>query len=345
MVFEGDGALEQIDRAVDLPEEWDTLAGDNYALQRRFLRALEPATVSEKSYHLFRDDEGNLDSIVLLQKVRKFNLSQYTRFDFPVTANLLHVPLSVTRPGMVVGDRTRSRVEAFVKNLPGYSLVLNWREPGTFADMAAGAMSPQVALRLRWKTFDDYLASMRSAYRHRLQKALRKGRELQFRFLDDNREFEEIYHRFYLELNHGSRIRIEELDISWFRSDLGRILICEHEGKPQGFTQAIENGNELVWAFVGYCHEDNSRRDIYLNLILHLIRYGIDNGFELFEMGQTAEDTKLRLGGTYTPLQALVRHSFPVVNWGCRLTMPFLACKPVPDKFRVFRDEPLPPAS
>lgn len=330
--------MKTIQRASELPIEWDELAGDNYALQRRFLSVLETATDSRKSYHLFHDDEGRLDSIVLSQQVRKFNLTQYTPFNVPVTANLLHVPLSVTRPGMVVGERTRSQVESFVKSLRGYSLILNWDKPGTFADMVAGTMSPQVSLRLRWKSFEDYLASQRSAYRHRLQKALKKGREQRFRFLQDNREFEEVYHSFYLRLNETSRIRVEKLDFSWFRSDLGRILICEHDGKPQGFAQAIENGKELVWAFVGHCQEDNAARDIYLNLILRLIRYGIENGFEIFEMGQTAEDAKLRLGGTYTPLNALVRHSSPLMHLGCRLSMPFLVCKPVPDKFRVFRD-------
>lgn len=330
----------EIRRACDLPDQWDELAGDNYALQRRFLSALEGATDSVKSYHLFHDDQGRLDSIVFLQKVRGFNLTQYTPFDLRVTANLLHVPLSVTRPGMVLGESTRGQVEAFVKRLPGYSLVLNWREAGSFADMAAGAMSPQVTLRLRWKTFEDYLASQRSNYRHRLQKALKKGRELQFRFLEDNREFDETYHSFYLRLNTTSRIRIEQLDISWFRSDLGRILVCEHDGKPQGFAQAIENGKELVWAFVGHHQEDNAQRDIYLNLILRLIRHGIENGFEVFEMGQTAEEAKLRLGGTYTPLKALVRHSFLPMHLGSHLTMRFLSCRPVPDTFRVFRDDP-----
>lgn len=87
--------------------------------------------------------------------------------------------------------------------------------PGIFADMVAGTMGPQVSLRLRWRSFEDYLASQRSAYRHRL----------------------------------------------------------------------------------------------------------------------------LRLGGTYTPLRALVRHSSPLMHLGCRLSMPFLACKPVPEKFRVFRDD------
>ncbi len=329
----------RIEHARELPGEWDDLAADNYALQKRFLTVLETATEAEKSYHLFHDGQGRLDSIVFLQRVAKFNLTQYTPFNVPVAANLLHVPLSVTRPGMVLGERTRVQVECFVKSLRGYSLILNWDKPGTFADMVAGTMSPQVSLRLRWKSFDDYLASQRSAYRHRLQKALKKGRELRFRFLVDNREFEDVYHSFYLRLNSTSRIRIEKLDISWFRSDLGRILICEHDGKPQGFAQAIENGKELVWAFVGHCQHDNAQRDIYLNLILRLIRHGIENGFEVFEMGQTAEEAKLRLGGTYTHLQALARHSFPLMHLGCRLVMPMLACKPVPDIFRVFRDE------
>jgi hypothetical protein len=331
--------LIRIDDARELPAQWDVLAGDNYALQRRFLRVLEGASDSTKSYHLFHDDRGVLDSIAVLQKVRRFNLSQYTPFNMPVAANLLHVPLSVSRPGIVLGDRTRVQVESFVRGLPGYSLVLNWREPGTFAGMVAGTMSPQVSLRIRWKTFEDYLGAQRSAYRRRLRKAFDRGRELRFRFLEDNNDFDERFYDFYLRLNRTSRIRVERLDISWFRSDLGRILLCEVGGRPQGFAQVIENGKELVWAFVGHSQQDNAERDIYLNLILHLIRHAIENGYEEFEMGQTAEDAKLRLGGRYTPLKALIRHANPMMHLGCRLTMPWLSCRPIPDNFRVFRDQ------
>ena len=330
-------SMNTISRAVDLPDAWDAVAAGNFALQRRFLRQLEGCTSTEKRYHLFHDDGGRLDSIICEQSIDRFNLTQYTPIDWRVRARLLHVPLSVARPGLVVGDRTRGQVEDFVRSLPGFTIILNWPGDEGFTDMAAGTMSPQLRLRVRWTDFDAYLESLRSGYRHRLRKALRKGRELRFRILQDNREFDERLYGFYRRINERARVRVETLGIEWFRSSLGRIIVCEHRGVSQGFIQLVENGRELVWTFVGYAEETNTEYDVYQNLLVALVRHAIENRFETVDMGQTAEEAKLKLGCEYVPLRVLVRHSLAWKSWLCRRLMPYSGHKPVGDNFRVFR--------
>jgi len=326
------------DRARDLPECWDALAGDNWAVHRRVLDAAEGRTRARTSYVLFEDDQGRADSLVVHQRVDDFNLTQYTPLDWKVPANLLHVPVSVARPGYVIGDATRPQVESWIRTLRGWTFLLNWRGDDGCAGTIQATMSPQVVLPIRWKSFDDYLAALRSPYRRRFHKALRLGRNLTFRFLERPREFDETLHRFYLHLNAKSRIRIETLDIGWFRSDVGRILVCEHEGRPLGFAQLVENGSELVWAFVGYDPEHNERFDLYHNLLAAIVRHAIEQGFQTLDMGQTAEEAKLKLGGAYVPLKALGRHSLPWMHLGCRLSMPLIRCRPLPQRFHVFRD-------
>jgi hypothetical protein len=330
--------MREILHAAELPSEWDALTGDNYALKRDFLACLERCNPCHQRYYLFEDAQGRVDSILMTIRVR-MNLAQYSPFTFRVPVTLVHVPLSVVRPALVMGEATRHEVETFVRGLRGYSIVLNWRgEPG-FAGMASGPMSPQVSLAIRWKRFEDYLADLRSNYRYRFRKATRKGAGLTYRFLEDNREFSPELYGFYSRLFDKSRIRIERLSLEYFRQAPGKILVCERDGEPVGFVQLIDNHPELVWSFVGYHPELNHECDIYLNLLLQMIRLAIEGGYTTLEMGQTAEDAKLKVGGRFTPLRVLVQHSHPLFNWFMHRTMPFLGWRPVPDQFHVFREE------
>jgi len=324
-----------LERAGDLPSSWDDLAGNNYALRRDFLQLLEVSQPCEQRYHLFHTPTERLDSIILTFRIR-MNLMQYTPFTWHERVTMVHIPLSVTRPALVIGVETENEVASFLKTIPGYSIILNWRGSPQFAHYCCGTMSPQLALDLRWKSFAQYLDSMRSNYRYRYSKAQKKGLGLNYRFLADNAEFSPAMYAQYMHVNQKSRIRIETLTLEYFRQPTGRLLLCELEGQPMGFMQLIENGSELIWAFVGYDPRHNQTFDIYLNMLLFLVRYAIENGFTVLEMGQTAEDAKLKLGACYTPLRILVGHSNPILNLLMRLSMPFLGYKAPPENFRVF---------
>lgn len=330
--------LQTLHHAVELPLAWDVLAGDNYALRRAFLQALEAGNPCGQSYHLFHGPDGRLDSIVVTCIAPRLNITMYTSLSWRVRATLLHLPLSVTRPGFVLGDATRSEVESWVRSLPGYVLIMNWTAPGTFAGATRGAMSWRVGLRLRWGTFEEYLGAMRSGHRHRCRLAQRRGSGLNFRFLEDNQAFDERLHALYLRVNRRSRIRVETLGIGFFRAPVSRIAVCERGGEALGFIQLVENGRELVFAFIGYDESRNREHDLYLNLLLFMIRHAIEGGFATLEMGQTAEDAKLKLGGEYAPLAVLIRHANPLLHWAVGRLLPHIDYRPPPDKFRVFRE-------
>lgn len=325
------------DNAQALPAEWDLLAGDNYALQRSFLTILERTQPCGQRYHLFYTTDGKLDSIVLTFQTR-MNLMQYTRFRWMENATLVHVPFSVTRPGQVIGAATRSEVEAFIRSIRGYRIVMNWRDEAGFAGLATGPMSPQLSLTLRWPDFDSYWRSLRSPYRRRAQLAMRKGKDLQFRILADNKKFNSRLYQLYRHVNFKSRIRIETLSQAYFQEIPARIVVCSWNGHDIGFLQLIENHQELVWAFVGYDPEFNQRFDVYHNMLLYMVRYAICQGFQVLEMGQTAEDAKLKLGARYTPLKILVGHSHPILDWCMRHMLPWLSYTPPAAKFHVFHD-------
>jgi hypothetical protein len=325
-------------RARELPAEWDDLCGDNYALRREFLTHMETGNPSNQRYHVFRSPGGSVDSILVTYTARQCNLLMFTPLTCRVDATFVHVPLSITRPGYAIGAHTRADVESFMLSLPGYVIVLNTVPGFRIRGFADGRTSSRIHLRLRWKTLDSYLDSMRSHYRYRHRKAMSKGTGLRYRILRRNGEFDAALFSLYEAVHGRSRIRIEKLTLNYFRAPFSKILVCEWAGRPVGFVQVIENGEELVFAFAGLDYACNAQHDVYFNLLLRMVEYGIERGFKILELGQTAEDAKLKLGGEFTELHALIRHSHPLLNRVIRQVIHLISYREPGQRHRVFKE-------
>ena len=53
---------------------------------------------------------------------------------------------------------------------------------------------------------------------------------------------------------------------------------------------------ELIFLLGGFHRSYNERLDLYYNLLLKLVDYAIEKGYKYLDLGQTAEETKLKLG-------------------------------------------------
>jgi hypothetical protein len=326
-----------VDRAADLPAEWDDVVGDNLYLRRDFLAFMETCDDCGQRYHFIRDDDGHVDTVYLTYVRHRYNLSMFTAHDLFVTMTFVYVPLSVTRPGIAWGAR-RDEALDHIRSMRGYTLILNL-PPGDYPGFATGLTCSQCVLTLRWPTFDDYLASMRSHYRHRYRKALRNSAGLRLRFLSEASEFDERLYQLYLQVVGHSRLVIETLSLDFFRGHWFEIFVLEDDSGPQGFVQLLPNGTELIFEFVGLNYATSHAYDTYERMLLEIVRYGIDNGFATIDFGQTADDTKLKLGSEYTTLYAALHHSNPLVMFGARRLAKHLEYKPLTTEFAVFKKE------
>ncbi len=331
--------IEPFARADLLPDSWDVLAADNYALKRDFLATLESGKSADQRYYLFPTKDGAADSILVAGAVRGFNILQFTPFTFRVNATLVHAPLSVTRPGFVFGEETRPKVESLLQSWKGWTIVLNAPPSLSLPGFAAGRTCSRIRLGLKWRNLPDYMAALRSPYRRRYHRILAKGAGLRYRLLGDNRNFDETLYSFYLAVRRKSRIGIEELGIDFFRTPLSKILVCEQAGRPVGFIQMIENGNELVFALAGLDYSRNEAHAVYFNLLLKMLEYALARGFRVLELGQTAEDAKLRLGGKFSELHVLIRHSNPLVNRLLPRFLPVISYRQPALSRRVFKED------
>jgi hypothetical protein len=330
--------MEQYTSAHELPMEWDDLCGDNPYMRREFLRFIESVDCCNQSYAAFRNSRGAIDTIVMTYVRRHFNLLMFTPVKVGLRMTFVYVPLSVTRPGIITRGETVADVACFLRNIRGFSGVFNTTRDFRLRGFGQATTFPRCILDIKWNSFAEYLAALRSGYRHRYKKALHRSEGLAYRMLSDNREFDDRLYGLYEEVYNASPHKIEKLPKEFFRGPFFKIGVLEKAGIPVGFIQLVENGPELVFEFVGFSHELNNEYDIYICLLLKIVEYGIEHSFERIDFGQTADEAKLKLGCRYEPLYVLLRHSNPLVNALLRACTGIIEYKPIDEHaFHVFR--------
>jgi len=330
--------MEAYESARDLPLEWDALTGENFYLKRAFLSYIEEVDKCQQKYYIFRKKTGAIDTILMVYIRNNYNLTMFTPIKISLKMTFIYVPLSVTRPGIIWGEETKEEVADFLRKIKGYKLLLNLPKDLKLQGFVQGLTCPRCLLKIKWNTFDEYMANLRSNYRYRYNKAIKKAVGLKYYMLQDNKQFDDRLYNLYEQVYKNSPYKIEKLSREFFKGDFFKIFVFEKDNIPLGFIQLIENGKELIFEFVGFDHKLNHEYDLYMNLLLKIVEYGIENKFEVVDFGQTADDAKLKLGCKYEYLYALLNHSNPIMNFGADKIAKYLQYKPLDDsKFHVFK--------
>lgn len=321
----------------EIPEEWDSVVHDNIYLTRKFLSFMEKANHEKKAYYGVFNSTGKLDTVFETIERRGYNLAMFTRFNMKIKITMIYVPLSVTHPGIEYGNCLNEAAE-FIRKISGYKIFLNLPDI-ELTDYAKGLTCPKCVLKVRWNSFDEYMNSLRSNYRYRFRKALKKAAPLKLRYLENGEEFTDEMYGLYEQVYNKSRVKLEKLTPEFFRGEFFRIFVLEEGNIPCGFVQLLANGDELVFEFVGLDYSVQSKYDTYLAMLLEIVRYGIEHGFKTIDFGQTADDTKLKLGSEYIYLYAFLHHKNRLINALCKKLGPKLEYKSLTEKFAVFKKE------
>lgn len=266
------------------------------------------------------------------QTVDVFNFMQKLTFRIPL--KIIGKPYSVSEKGYV-GDK--DAVGILVKSMKGLNIILNGDE---------GLELPYVytlsshRFYNRFKTFDDYLDSLRSHYRYRIKKALRNSSEIAMIGMNQE-EFTKEHYDLYLEVYENSKDKLECLSLTFFRDFPSELYEFRHglTGELLGFFQLVQSNDKLTFLFGGFKQEQNRSYDLYMSMLIHIIRIGIDRGVDLIEFGQTAEETKLKLGCVAVKKYLYVHHSNKVLHFLVSKILPLLSYKPHGITYNVFKDE------
>ncbi len=174
---------------------------------------------------------------------------------------------------------------------------------------------PTTELQIRWATFDEYLAAMRSNHRYTLRKRLRLAAEsnLTSRFqIEFSGKAEQLMLQMSNVNDHAKEYNRQLLVPDFYRgvsAALGRhcqVLEILQEQRLVAHALVIFDGKILRWLFFG--REQGGVRDgAYFLAVARIVGLAIEEGMELVDMGLTSYRSKTEFGARMVPLWMYLR--------------------------------------
>lgn len=322
----------------NLPAEWDQRVQSNPHLSRASLGVLERTNPCSQRYVAFLDQAGAIDSAIVLYKL-KLNLLTYSSLRLPVEVTIVGIPCSVAAPGYIAGEQTKAQFESYVSGVKGLVVMLNSAGDLSLPAWSKGVTLPSCRLQLPYNLFAEYLSSLRSHYRYRYRAALKKGRPLQAEMLQDNAAFGDDLYALYKQVYEKSGFKLEKLPVAFFQQADADIYVFRTDGVPLGFVQLKQHGEEMQFLFGGIDYSQSGKYDTYVNMLLFIVQESVSRGCKWIDFGQTAEDTKAKLGCQLHGKFMYVRHSNGLLNLCLRQLIRFFDYKAPGCAFQVFKEQ------
>ncbi|MCW3160102.1 peptidogalycan biosysnthesis protein [Chryseobacterium oryctis] len=186
------------------------------------------------------------------------------------------------------------------------------------------SVQPNMILKLRenWITFEDYLNAFSTKYRTRAKAARKKIQGIVKRELDletikkHQAEMNLLYQNvaenapfntFFLAENHFEKMK-EYLAQNF------RIFGYFSNGKLIGFYTLILNNNDIDTYFLGYDKALQKEKQLYLNMLLDIVEFGICHRFDKVIFGRTALEIKSTIGAEPVEIFGLMKHNNKILN-------------------------------
>ncbi len=182
---------------------------------------------------------------------------------------------------------------------------------------------PKAEIKIKWKSFDDYLNSMRSNYRCKIVKGMDKCAKANIsirtlkNFSGNSRELKRLYDNVSRQAKEIKREQVSEIFFQTLDKYLGEksvILSATKDDRLIGFMLVLFNNKELISALIGLDYDYNREYCIYFNLFYKTIELAIETGMDKIDMGITSLDPKKDMGSDIVVLNMYMKHSNPFLN-------------------------------
>jgi hypothetical protein len=175
---------------------------------------------------------------------------------------------------------------------------------------------PNSAVPVTWRSFEEYLAGLRSHYRYKIRTAGRKledaGVSVQVIPIAD--AYDADHHRLYEAVLDRAAVRLEHLSAAFF-VELGRafgdaapLIQFVRGGSVVGWVAMLFTGGVAYDLFHGIDYACNEELALYFNQLAAVIRLGIERGVERISLGQSTDMAKARFGAESVPLWIGLAH-------------------------------------
>ncbi len=365
----------------DLPAHvWDELLADTaIAMSRSFWRILEHARLNDFEYRyvLFVDDQGQALGLsafysvttdiaifapgplrVLLNGVRRV---------FPNFLKLRMLecgtPITITSPPFVRrSDVTDEKIIVALHDVlqktaraeGQFLIVVRDFEPNAHALEHAFRRHgyhwidslPNTYVDIEWATPAQYLASMRSYFRSKTLKHLKRNQAagVTHRLTDDFTDLAETLHAQWMVVHESaSEFQREVLTPDFYRrfaQDMGacsKVILFYRDDLLVGHALLLVDGETLRWLYVGRTEATND--GLYLYIAQTVVETAILLGAKRLEMGLTTYPIKQDLGAEVTPIKLAIRATWGIINPFVGLGYKLLNSVPKPSPRQIFKTE------
>lgn len=276
--------------AQQLPADWQFIFKERVYMAPNLLHLLETVNPCQQQYAII-----NRRSAFIIYQL-KLNAFTYAKWRYDLTLAVIGMPCSVASSAYLVQAEDRQVLIDFLKRRKQHVIIINSDTAHMGKPFIDGTTLPTCLFHNRWVSFDDYLSGLRSHYRYRAQKALTKGRGLTITQLSDNAAFSAQHYALYEQVYQRSQFKLEKLSIGFFKKMPCQIYVFEQANTPVAFVQLLHTERTLHFVFGGMDYHALKTYDLYYNMLLFIIKTGIELGVSQIDMGQTAETSKMRLG-------------------------------------------------
>jgi predicted N-acyltransferase len=176
----------------------------------------------------------------------------------------------------------------------------------------------------KWKSYDDYLASLTSKYRKQAKQIEKEVTEAGCKVEDIKSDEVERnaaqLHELYLQTHRNARLRLVTLPVTFLPTlaerlgDDMRFTILRQGEALLGFVTTVKDGETAVGYYIGFDRKANAGIPIYFRLLQAVVGHAIELGCKRLSLGRTALEPKARLGARPDPMRVWIRHRIPMLN-------------------------------
>jgi len=376
---------------------WDSINSDQDVFHNhRFIRSVEDARVENSQFWYLLFFRG--DALAATAALSAFTVSLdvltgglaagwtrrlrrwWPRF-LKIEVLFCGLPVSLGQHDLVIRDRAQSKevLALLVREMSeicraqsiGYMCVKEFREDyvevirsieehGFFLAKSA----PYARMKMRWPSFDAYLASLRHGYRRHIKLALKKLGQVRPEIASADsasRNHDHLglilgrseacspdkFFELYLQLMDRAKVKLETLNQSFFRNLYANMqenwdVLALVKGEEVLGAAILTTANKtMTFVQVGLDYAMRDDYDVYFNLVYGIVHLAIQRGCQELNLGQTTYWVKQRIGGVCDPEYFFFKANHRLIHFGIRSLRSLLFPETKLQNLQVFR-EPAP---
>ena len=161
-----------------------------------------------------------------------------------------------------------------------------------------------MTIRSEWQDFESYMSTLKSKYRVRVKRALKKSENIERRTLsiEELIKYQSKIHELYLETALKASFNLFILPEDYFlemQKALGeqfKLVGYFLDGELIGYFTVIFDKDHVDAHFLGYDKEKNAAHQSYLNMLIDILKEGLQFKAKYIHFSRTALEIKSSIG-------------------------------------------------